>query len=96
MGRSGYLKTCRTFYKERVIHDNYKGIINDNLEIISTAIENNPREIKRFLNNFIVASEIFVNNGAKPTQLLILQAIQLRWEKFYHLLIKYNFSLVRN
>jgi predicted KAP-like P-loop ATPase len=70
-----------------IIAKKYQNIISKNINIISTAIENNPREIKRFLNNFIVASEIF-KNGIRSEELLILQAIQLRWDEFYHLLVK--------
>jgi hypothetical protein len=71
-----------------IVHEKYRNDIDKNIDIISVAIENNPREIKRFLNNFIVAYEIFYtikNFNAK--ELLIIQAIQLRWNSFYNLLI---------
>lgn len=70
-----------------IITKKYQNIISKNIDTISTAIENNPREIKRFLNNFIVASEIF-KSGIKAEELLVLQAIQLRWDEFYHLLVR--------
>jgi polyhydroxyalkanoate synthesis regulator phasin len=71
-----------------IIDKSYKEIIEENIDLISIAIEHNPREIKRFLNNFIVAFEIFStikNFDAKG--LLIIQAIQIRWNNFYHLLL---------
>ena len=75
--------------KEIIVDNNYKKPIGENLELISIAIENNPREIKRFLNNFIVAFEIFSpNRKVVAKELLVIQAIQLRWNKFYDLLIK--------
>ena len=76
--------------------ENHKIIIKNNIPLISTAIENNPRDIKRFLNNFIIAFEIFSKvNAENPTVmeefdekiLLIIQAIQLRWNIFYNLLM---------
>jgi predicted KAP-like P-loop ATPase len=45
--------------KNGMIHDKFKDLIEKNIDLISVAIDNNPREIKRFLNNFIVAHEIF-------------------------------------
>jgi hypothetical protein len=59
-----------------------------NEDLISMAVENNPRELKRFLNNFIVAFEIFNSiENFKANELLLIQAIQLRWNQFYNLLM---------
>ena len=71
-----------------LINEKYREIIKQHTDLISIAIEHNPREIKRFLNNFIVAFEIFSttpNFNAK--ELLMIQAIQLRWNNFYNILI---------
>ena len=63
-------------------------MINTNVELISTAIENNPREVKRFLNKFIVAHQIFSSKkGFNSSELLVIQVIESRWPKFYRLLI---------
>ena len=43
-----------------MIHDKFKEVVDKNIELISVAMDNNPREIKRFLNNFFVAHEIFL------------------------------------
>ena len=46
------------------------------------------REIKRFLNNFIVSFEIFSSiQNFNAKELLIIQALQLRWNNFYNHLI---------
>ena len=59
----------RDFIERDVIHEKYKGAIEDNIDLISKAVENNPREVKRFLNNFIVAYEIFAEReGIKPKE----------------------------
>jgi hypothetical protein len=83
------INLVKDFVKKELIDAHYKQTIDENIELISAAIENNPREIKRFLNNFIVASEIFSSSqGVVAKELLVIQAIQLRWNKFYDLLIK--------
>jgi hypothetical protein len=83
------INLVKDFVKKEIIDNKYKKTIGDNIELISTAIENNPREIKRFLNNFIVAFEIFSpSRKVVAKELLVIQAIQLRWNKFYDLLIK--------
>ncbi len=75
--------------EEGIVEDNYKKIIKDNIDLILLATEQNPREIKRFLNNFIVAFEIFSTMpNFNPKELLIVQALQLRWNNFYNLIIK--------
>ena len=83
------IKLVRDFVNKGTIHENYRRDITDNIALVSTAIENNPREIKRFLNNFIVSHEIFSPSGKViAKELLLIQAIQLRWTKFYDLLMK--------
>ena len=85
------IKLVRDFVKKGTIHENYKKDVDENIELISTAIENNPREIKRFLNNFIVAYEIFSpSERVVAKELLVIQAVQLRWGNFYDILIKSN------
>jgi GTPase SAR1 family protein len=83
------IKLVKDFAKKGITHERYRKAIDENIDLISTAIENNPREIKRFLNNFIVAYEIFSpGNKIVAKELLVIQAIQLRYGKFYDQLIK--------
>jgi hypothetical protein len=66
------------------LDERYSKIINDNIELIAAASESNPREVKRFINNFIVSNEIFsINTEVKPQQLLAIQALKVRWPTFY-------------
>ncbi|HXW11190.1 MAG TPA: pentapeptide repeat-containing protein [Nitrososphaeraceae archaeon] len=95
--------------KNGMIHDKFKDLIEKNIDLISVAIDNNPREIKRFLNNFFVAHEIFsgkknfeakelIFSGKKnfeAKELLIIQAIHLRWTKFYNILVKSDESFIK-
>ena len=64
------------------IDKKYAQVISSNQKIIFTATQNNPREIKRFLNNFIFACE---NNFGKvdPHQIIVIQALRMRWDDFY-------------
>jgi len=79
-------KLIEDFKGKKLIHEKYKDIIDQDL--VSIAVENNPRELKRFLNNFIIAFEIFNSiENFKAKELLLIQAIQLRWNKFYNLLM---------
>ena len=80
----------QNFLDGNVIDKTYHDIIKENLDLISKAVEFNPREVKRFLNNFIVAYEIFSKGkDIELKDLLVIQAIQVRWNSFYHLLVKY-------
>jgi hypothetical protein len=84
-------KLVNDFLRRGTIHDKYKQTIEKNIDLISTAIENNPREIKRFINNYIVAYEIHSDNKEiDPTELLLVQAINVRWNKFYKVMVSYN------
>ena len=75
--------------KKEKINIKYEDIFNQrNIDLISEAIENNPREIKRFLNSFILAFEIFhKKKNFNSNELLIIQVIQLRWNSFFNILI---------
>jgi len=46
------------FLENDIINQGYKSIIGENKEIIASAIKENPREIKRFLNNVIISYEV--------------------------------------
>jgi uncharacterized protein YjbI with pentapeptide repeats/GTPase SAR1 family protein len=82
-------KLIQDFKDKELIHKNYRDMIDQ--ELISIAVENNPRELKRFLNNFIVAFEIFNSvKNFKAKELLLIQAIQLRWNQFYNLLMTFG------
>ena len=103
------VRLVKDLIKKGMIHDKFKDVVDKNIELISVAIDNNPREIKRFLNNFFVACEIFSgkkNFEAKELifsskknfeakELLVVQAVHLRWNKFYNILVKSDESFFR-
>jgi predicted KAP-like P-loop ATPase len=65
------------------LDDKYSKIIEENRSLIATAVEFNPREIKRFINNFIISHEIYANAKVNSKELLVVQALKVRWNKFY-------------
>ena len=77
----------RNFVEEVLLSkldEKYSKIIKENEDLIAIASEANPREVKRFINNFIVSNEIFaVNPEVQPKQLLAIQALKVRWRNFY-------------
>ena len=90
------IKLVKDLIKKGMIHDKFKDIVDKNIELISVAIDNNPREIKRFLNNFFVACEIFSGKkNFEAKELLVVQAVHLRWNKFYNILVKSDESFFR-
>jgi hypothetical protein len=68
-------------------YDDYKlkEIFRDNVDMIVQGVESNPREVKRFLNLFILLHKI--QDDIVPKHLLAIQAIRLRWEWFYDAVI---------
>jgi predicted KAP-like P-loop ATPase len=73
------------------LDNNYSGIITDNKDLILIASEENPRELKRFINSFIVSYEIFSSNKEiQPRHLLAFQVLKVRWPKLYRNLITFN------
>lgn len=69
------------------IDKKYADFILENKKLISIAIKPNPRELKRFVNNIIISSEIFAeqikNNEIKNTTLLVMEILKTRWFDFY-------------
>jgi uncharacterized protein YjbI with pentapeptide repeats len=103
------VRLVKDLIKKGMIHDKFKDVVDKNIELISVAIDNNPREIKRFLNNFFVACEIFSSKknfeakelifsskkNFEAKELLVVQAVHLRWNKFYNILVKSDESFFR-
>ena len=90
------IRLVKDLIKKGMIHDKFKDVVDKNIELISVAIDNNPREIKRFLNNFFVACEIFSGKkNFEAKELLVVQAVHLRWNKFYNILVKSDESFFR-
>jgi|SRR5215831_15250434 len=87
MDRKDITNLIQDLKEKKLLIEEYENLIDQNL--FSIAVAENPREVKRFLNNFIVAYEIFHTiDNFEAKELLLLQAIQLGWSGFYNLLMK--------
>lgn len=81
-------KLIKNLLNSNVIPPKYHNIIATNIDSVAMGIECNPREVKRFLNNFIIAYEIHGSDEkCDPEVLLILQAISVRWDNSYRLIM---------
>ncbi len=58
-------------------------IIIQHKDLISKVAESNPRGLKRFINNVILANEIFTIEKIEYDQLLVVEALKGRWNSFY-------------
>ena len=68
----------------------YAKLIIDNSRIITDVVDNNPRQLKRFINNLIIAYETFGDgrNIISLRGLFITQIIKKRLPKFYKVYVK--------
>lgn len=76
--------------ESKMIHDDYQHIIRDYKKDISTIVQENPRELKRFLNNLIITYEsykLLEDTVEKKEiflqQLLLVQILKSRWKDLY-------------
>jgi len=78
------------------LDENYSKFMVSNKKLISIAVQPNPRDLKRFINNVIVALETYSNlrnkkDGITDDGLLIAEALKARWFHFYLDLISNEF-----
>jgi tetratricopeptide (TPR) repeat protein len=71
----------------------YENIVMNNLDLISKGVEPNPREIKRFINEFILSFDMYstTNIVYKPREFLLVKLIQSRWHDIYIYMDDYEF-----
>ena len=76
-------------------HAKYKNIFVENKGLILSGVERNPREVKRFLNHFIIAYEIFgQEEGIKQNELMAVQSLRLRWNWFFDAIFETSFEIL--
>ena len=58
----------------KILDERYSTLVDENKDVIAKAVELNPREVKRFINNFIISHEIFsANNKINAKDLLLVE-----------------------
>lgn len=67
----------------------YKDLFSEFNEVVINGLENNPREVKRFINSYIATQEVFKKDELNKEILLLLQIFQFRWPAFYNILFDF-------
>ena len=70
------------------LNDDYARFLKQNARIVSKVVGSNPRQLKRFINNVIIAFETFSNNE-KPDnwiveEIFLVQILKTEWIDFYN------------
>jgi uncharacterized protein YjbI with pentapeptide repeats len=87
--REQEVKTYVQCLKDQLKGTEVEKYVEKYIDLISRGMEANPREIKRFINNFILVNQISAGE-TEPDKLLALLIIQFRWEEFYKALAGYK------
>ena len=67
----------------------YKDLFSEFNEVVIKGLENNPREVKRFINSYIATQEVFKKDELNKEILLLLQIFQFRWPAFYSMIFDF-------
>ncbi len=73
------------------LNDEYSKFVLQNPEILSQVANSNPRQLKRFINNVIIAFETFAKNEySKITlgEMFLIKILKSEWPEFYQEIIK--------
>ncbi len=74
----------------------YADFIRENKSLIAQGVKNNPREVKRLLNNFILSTHIQKEHAdIDLKKFLMVLILSLRWRSFYDLISEYPHLLTK-
>jgi hypothetical protein len=77
-------------YLTEELEDPYKKLFSEMKQLVVDGLENNPREIKRFINSYIATQEVFKKDNLDPYLLLLLKIFQFKWPAFYNAIFDYK------
>jgi len=73
------------------VNSDYAVFLRQNAKIISTAINSNPRQLKRFINSMIIAFETFASQQRADSwlvdEIFLVQILKTEWKDFYEAFI---------
>lgn len=73
------------------LHEEYTNFLCENSNMIAKIVEYNPRQLKRFINNVIIAFETFTNQKNSPeikfNEIFLLNILKSEWPDFYNEMI---------
>jgi len=77
---------------KRNLHEEYSNFLSENSDMVARVVDYNPRQLKRFVNNVIIAFEAFAsqkNSGnIKFNQVFLVKILKSEWPDFYNDLIR--------
>jgi hypothetical protein len=69
------------------LNGDYAKFLRQNARIISRVVDENPRQLKRFINNVIIAFETFASKQKADTwvvdEIFLAQIVKTEWAEFY-------------
>jgi len=73
------------------LHEEYTNFLCENSNMIAKIVEYNPRQLKRFINNVIIAFETFTSQKNSPeikfNEIFLLNILKSEWPDFYNEMI---------
>jgi len=74
------------------LHEEYTNFLCENSNMIAKIVENNPRQLKRFVNNVIIAFETFTSQKNSPkikfNEIFLVKILQSEWPDFYNEMVR--------
>lgn len=74
------------------LHEEYTNFLCENSNMIAKIVDYNPRQLKRFINNVIIAFETFTSQKNSPeikfNELFLLKILQSEWPDFYNEMVR--------
>jgi hypothetical protein len=79
--------------KEKIspkLTDEYSDFLLENPVIVSQVVNSNPRQLKRFINNLMIAFETFVRKGTpiQLSEIFLVKVLKSEWPDFYREIVK--------
>ncbi|MGI0040637.1 MAG: P-loop NTPase fold protein [Nitrosopumilaceae archaeon] len=69
------------------LHEEYTNFLSQNSDMIARVVDYNPRQLKRFVNNVIIAFETFANRDnsteIKFNDIFLVKILKSEWPDFY-------------
>ncbi len=69
------------------LNEEYSKFLHQNSNMVARVVDFNPRQLKRFINNVIIAFESFANNESAPeiqfNEIFIVKILRTEWPEFY-------------
>jgi len=74
------------------LHEEYTNFLSENSNMIAKIVDYNPRQLKRFINNVIIAFETFTSQNNSPeikfNEIFLVKILQSEWPDFYNELVR--------